>query len=152
VRYQTSPRNNVTSLLIRDVDEALHQRLKASATAHGRSLVDEARELLRAAICEAEIRYGLVRIPAGHRRDDLVKRIDLFFATGFGDQILPFERGCARRYGEIRHAHEAAGTPISVEDAMIAATARGYGAAIATRNTRHFAQCGVPLIDPWEPA
>jgi predicted nucleic acid-binding protein len=104
-----------------------------------------------AAICEAGIRYGLARVPAGRRRDDLVKRIDLFLAAGFGDQILPLDRACARHYGEIRHAREAADAPISVKDAMTAATARGHGATIATRSVKDFAACGVPLIDPWVP-
>jgi plasmid stability protein len=44
----------MTSLLIRDVDEALHQRLKAGAAADGRSLGDEARELLGAAVAHRE--------------------------------------------------------------------------------------------------
>lgn len=103
-----------------------------------------------AAICEAEIRYGLARMPAGRKRDDLVARITMFFDTGFRDQILPFDRLCAALYGEIRHARSAAGKPIAVEDAMVAATARGHGAhAIATRNLKDFAGCGIPLIDPW---
>ena len=38
------------SVLIRNVDDALHARLKASAVAHRRSLEEEARELLRAAV------------------------------------------------------------------------------------------------------
>ncbi len=33
---------------------------------------------------------------------------------------------------------------------MIAATARAHGAkAIATRNLRDFAGCGIALLDPW---
>lgn len=33
---------------------------------------------------------------------------------------------------------------------MITATARARGAqAIATRNLKDFADCGIPLIDPW---
>ena len=103
-----------------------------------------------AAVCEAEIRYGLARMTPGRKRDDLIARITVFFDTGFRDQILPFDRLCAALYGEIRHAREAAGKPIAVEDAMIAATARAYGAqAIATRNLKDFADCGVSLIDPW---
>ena len=103
-----------------------------------------------AAVCEAEIRYGLARMTPGRKRDDLIARITVFFDTGFRDQILPFDRLCAALYGEIRHAREAAGRPIAVEDAMIAATARAYGAhAIATRNLKDFADCGVSLIDPW---
>ena len=103
-----------------------------------------------AAVCEAEIRYGLARMAHGRRRDDLIARIATFFEIGFPDQILRFDRGCAAVYGEIRHAREAAGKPITVEDAMIAATARAYGVrAIATRNTKDFMDCGVTLIDPW---
>ena len=66
---------------------------------------------------------------------------------------MQFDRLCAALYGDIRHAREAAGKPIAVEDAMIAATARAYGAqAIATRNLMDFADCGIRLIDPWASA
>jgi toxin FitB len=103
-----------------------------------------------ASICEAEIRYGLARMPAGRRRDELIKRIATFLDAGFRDQILPFDRACATVYGEIRAAREASGRPISVEDALIAATARAYGAeAIATRDLKDFADCRISLIDPW---
>lgn len=44
----------MASVLIRHVDDALHRRLKASAAAHRRSLEEEARELLRAAIARQE--------------------------------------------------------------------------------------------------
>jgi len=44
----------VASVLIRNVDDALHMRLKASAAAHRRSLEEEARELLRAAIARRD--------------------------------------------------------------------------------------------------
>jgi predicted nucleic acid-binding protein len=103
-----------------------------------------------AAVCEAEIRYGLARMPRGRKRDELITRVDMFFETCFQDQVLRFDRACAALYGEIRHAREAAGRPIMIEDAMIAATARAYGVqAIATRNTKDFVDCGMTLIDPW---
>ena len=44
----------MASVLIRNVDEALHQRLKASAASHRRSLEEEARELLRAAVARQQ--------------------------------------------------------------------------------------------------
>lgn len=40
----------MSSLLIRNIDQALHDQLKARARAHHRSLEQEARETLRAAI------------------------------------------------------------------------------------------------------
>ena len=42
------------SLLIRNVDDALHRRLKARAAENRRSLEDEARELLRVAVARQE--------------------------------------------------------------------------------------------------
>ena len=106
--------------------------------------------IFTASVCEAEIRYGLARMAEGRRRDELIARINELFEKGFPDQVLPFDRQCAAAYGEIRHAREAAGRRMTVEDAMIAATALAYGAqGIATRNTKDFEDCGVTLIDPW---
>ena len=44
----------MTSILIRNVDETLHARLKARAAAHRRSLEDEIKELLRGAAARQE--------------------------------------------------------------------------------------------------
>jgi antitoxin FitA len=56
----------VPSLLIRNVDDALHARLKRRAAAHHRSLEEEARELLRGA---------LVRQPREENIVDLARRL-----------------------------------------------------------------------------
>jgi toxin FitB len=103
------------------------------------------------AVCEAEIRYGLARLPRGRRWDDLTNRVAVLLATGFPDQILPFDSACAILYGEIRANREAAGKPIAVEDGMIAATARSRGAIVATRNVTDFEACGVDVVNPWQP-
>ena len=42
------------SLLIRNVDDALHARLKEAAARHRRSLEEEARELLRVAVARQD--------------------------------------------------------------------------------------------------
>ena len=107
-------------------------------------------EVFTAAICEAEIHYGLARMPPGSRRDDLTARITAFLATGFRARILDFDSACAALYGEIRSGREAAGKPIAVEDCMIAATARAHGTIIATRNVADFQACGVEIVNPWD--
>jgi predicted nucleic acid-binding protein len=130
------------------ISELVKREPDASVAAYLDGLAPDT--VFTAAVCEAEIRYGLARMPAGRRREELIERIETFFEIGFRDLVLRFDRSCAALYGEIRQAREAAGKPITVEDAMIAATARAYGvAAIVTRNTRDFAGCGVALIDPW---
>jgi predicted nucleic acid-binding protein len=64
-------------------------------------------------------------------------------------RILPFEAAAAARYADIIVARRPAGNPIEGFDALIAATALGAGASVATRDTACFAGCGLTLIDPW---
>ncbi len=105
--------------------------------------------IFTAAICEAEIMYGLTRLPAGHRHDNLTAQMTAFFDQALRDRVLHFDRICAALYRQVRSAREAAGRPISIQDAMIAATARAHGmSAIATRNVGDFELCGVALVDP----
>jgi len=102
------------------------------------------------AVCEAEIRYGLARLPHGHRRQALTDRVIAFLSEGFAGQILPFDSVCASWFAEVRAARDAVGKPISLPDAMIAATARAHGATVATRNLADFAACGIEVVNPWE--
>ena len=131
---------NVISELVRPAPDP-------AVLAYVRALAPET--AFTAAVCEAEITYGLARLPAGRRREDLATRITALFASGFQNQVLPFDRMCASHYGAIRSAREAAGRPITVEDAMIAATARAHGATVATRNVEDFQGCGADIVDPW---
>lgn len=107
------------------------------------------RTLFTAAICEAEIRYGLAQLPAGRRRNDLAGRLIAFLATAFGGRILAFDFAAAALCGPIRASRTAAGKPVGIADAMIAATARAYGVAVATRNSDDFVGCGVRIMNPW---
>ena len=102
-----------------------------------------------AAVCVAEIRYGLARLPTGRRRNDLAGRVTAFFAAAFSDRTLAFDSASAAIYAELRAAREAAGRPVAVEDAMIAATARAYNAVVVTRNVADFTGCGVEVVNPW---
>jgi hypothetical protein len=108
--------------------------------------------LFTASLCEAEIRYGIGRLPPGRRRDALAAAFQIFLREGFADRILVFDSACAAAYADIRVRREAAGLPIATLDAMIAGTARVHGASVATRNVADFSHCGVTLDNPWAPA
>jgi predicted nucleic acid-binding protein len=56
----------------------------------------------------AEIRYGLGRLPPGHRRDDLTHAFREFLAVGFRSRILPFDYDCAEGYAAARVRRERA--------------------------------------------
>jgi predicted nucleic acid-binding protein len=43
------------------------------------------------------------------------------------------------------------GRPLGALDGQIAAIARANGYAVATRNVRDFVDCGVEVINPFEP-
>lgn len=100
------------------------------------------------AITLAEVEYGIARLPAGRRRDQLATTAADVFAN-FADVILPFDARAARRYAEIVAGRDAAGLPITVADAQIAAVCVARKATLATRNTSDFEGAGVHLVNPW---
>lgn len=100
------------------------------------------------AISVAEIEYGLERMPAGARRDGLVRwRDDL--VLGFGERLLPMDAEIAMACGRIRVKAERSGLFIPLIDAFLAATAEVHGLTVVTRNLRDFGAWGGPLLNPW---
>ncbi|MEO6958182.1 MAG: PIN domain-containing protein [Antricoccus sp.] len=99
----------------------------------------------------AEVRFGLVGLAAGRRRDELVSAADDVFAT-FADHVLPFDNGAASHYADIVVERERRSAPIAGFDAQIAAICRSRRAALATHNTSYFSQIGLELVDPWLPS
>lgn len=106
--------------------------------------------LFLSAVTEAELRAGAAVLPEGRRKAALAVEIDAMIAQSFDGRVLPFDAAAARAYAAVRAARRAAGRPILPLDAQIAAIALSRGHALATRNTRDFADCGLALIDPWE--
>jgi predicted nucleic acid-binding protein len=103
------------------------------------------------AVCEAEILYGLAILPDGRRKSDLIEYAEAVFAEDLADRVLPFDRAAARAYATIASAIRGAGHGFDTSDIQIAAIARVHGFAVATRNVRHFAGCGIELINPFAP-
>ena len=77
----------MASVLIRNVDDVLHTRLKVSAAAHRRSLEEEARELLRAAVSRQDA-------PPRERLVSLARRL---FGREHGVDLDIPPRGSAQR-------------------------------------------------------
>ncbi len=62
----------------------------------------------------------------------------------YADRILPITVNIARRWGEISARIGNSGV-----DILIASTALEHGLSVVTRNERHFAPTGVPVINPF---
>jgi predicted nucleic acid-binding protein len=106
--------------------------------------------LYTTSITQAEILHGILLMPAGRKRAAVEAAAETMFREDFGGRILPFGSDAAREYARIAAARRRLGRPISTMDAQIAAIARSSASSIATRNTADYADCGVPLIDPWQ--
>jgi predicted nucleic acid-binding protein len=107
-------------------------------------------DLYTTAITESEMLYGLACMPAGRRQDSLRRAIETAFAVLLAGRVLSFDRAAAHDYAVLAADQRRQGRVTNGPDLQIAAIARARGAsAIATRNTRDFAGCGVPLINPW---
>lgn len=105
--------------------------------------------LFMSSLSEAEIRYGLFRLPRGRRRDFLFDSFQRFLALGFDGRIIAFDSAAVAAYAGIRTRREQTGLPVTIPDAMIAATALAYGASVATRNVGDFIGCGIGVVNPW---
>ena len=111
-----------------------------------------ASEIWLTVVNEAELLYGVEKLPEGRRRNRLAAEDDKLIDDDLGGRVLLFDRAAARAYAEIRVARERAGRPFGENlhrDCMIAAIARVNGAAVATRNVSDFENCGIAVVNPW---
>ncbi len=102
------------------------------------------------AVTVAEIRLGILLLPAGKRKKLLLDLAEQMFQEDFPDRCLPFDYEAAFEYALIVSERNRQGHPISVEDAQIAAIARTAGLELGTRNTKDFSGVtGLKLVNPW---
>ena len=102
------------------------------------------------ALTIGEISFGIARLPTpGTQRDDLHRWLHAVLIPGFADRIINFDIDAAVAWGELLAASRERGTTLPIIDAQIAAIAKTRKLTLVTRNTRHFAELGIDIIDPW---
>jgi toxin FitB len=107
-------------------------------------------EVATTAVTAAELRYGVARLPDGHRKRELAVVIRGILAEDFHGRVLPFDERASVRYADIVIGRERIGRPIGIADAQIAAICRDSGAILGTRNIADFEESGIELINPWK--
>ena len=109
-----------------------------------------AEQLFISAVTQAEIELGLALLPEGRRKNELLQAAKEIFSL-FDGRNLPFDAAAAQEYALIVAARVKAGRPVSVEDAQIAAIARGNNLRLVTRNSKDFERIdGLIVINPWD--
>ncbi|PJG55473.1 VapC toxin family PIN domain ribonuclease [Bradyrhizobium forestalis] len=99
----------------------------------------------------AEVEDGIAKLrreKATRRSRDLAQWLDAVLHL-YGDRILAFDTPGARLAGELSDWARGQGHAPGFADIIIAATAREHALTILSRNVRHFAPLGVPVLDPF---
>ena len=96
----------------------------------------------------AEIRHGVERLASGRRRDRLDAWLRDDLPLRFEDRLLSIDPAIADAWGRLVSRRDAAGRPIAVMDAFIAATAIVHQLTLVTRNVADFVG-STETYDPW---
>ncbi|MGH9817315.1 MAG: type II toxin-antitoxin system VapC family toxin [Candidatus Acidiferrales bacterium] len=95
-----------------------------------------------------EIRFGLQLMAPGKRKLALADAFEVFLDK-IGRRIAPFDTEAASQAGELMAFRQQQGRPGDVRDTLIAGIVLARAATLATRNTRHFEDLTVPVVNPW---
>jgi hypothetical protein len=99
-----------------------------------------------------EISTGLARLGDGLRKQALTLAFQRLRDTTLADQVLDVDAPAAVAAAALHTGRLRVGRLVNAADTFIAGIAISRGASIATRNIKDFADCGIPLVDPWSPS
>lgn len=102
------------------------------------------------AITLFELHYGIALLAKSRRRSMLEVACKELLERDLESRVLDFDIAAAREAATLSAARHKAGRPVDIRDTQIAGIALARRASLATRNTRHFSDSDLVLIDPWD--
>jgi predicted nucleic acid-binding protein len=109
-------------------------------------------DLFLSSVTIAEIADGIAKAKregAKRKASDLSAWLQTMLHL-YGDRVLPFDTPTAEIVGTLADLARGRGHSPGLADVAIAATAVRHGLTILSRNERHFAPMGMPVVDPFE--
>jgi predicted nucleic acid-binding protein len=92
-----------------------------------------------------EVRFGILLLAPGGRR----KRLERWFDGGVRRiDCVPWDGAVGLRWAELLADLRKGGTPMSIKDSLIAATALAHDLTVATLNGRDFKPARIKFVDP----
>jgi toxin FitB len=93
-----------------------------------------------------ELRFGILILPKGKKRDALER----WFDAGAGSlECLAWDADTGLKWAELLARLRRAGKAMPIKDSLIAATAAAHGLMVVTRNRPDFLHAGVRVVDPF---
>lgn len=106
------------------------------------------RDLVVDPIILGEIRFGILLLPRGKRRE----RLERWFDAGIQRlTCLPWEAETGLRWARLLATLRASGKAMPIKDSLIAATALTHELIVVTRNRIDFEKARVDIVNPFEP-
>jgi predicted nucleic acid-binding protein len=96
-----------------------------------------------------EIDFGLQILPTGKRRTLLMAAFESLLSDQIGGRVASFDSAAAQQADELIASRHKKGRPVELRDTMIAGIVLSRRATLATRNTPHFDDLSVTVINPW---
>lgn len=102
------------------------------------------------AVTAMEIRFGLEVMPKGRRQRALIASFELMLKSFIEGRIVPFNAEAAVHAAALMAQRKRKGQPVEVRDTMIAGIVLANRATLATRNTQHFDDLPLKIVNPWD--
>ena len=132
--------NVISALMRREPEEPVVKWLDAQ----------QAASVWITAITVMEIRFGLQTMPKGRRQDALISAFEMMLKSMIEGRIASFDAEAGIQAAELMAQRKRKGRPAEVRDTMIAGIVLANRATLATRNTQHFEDLPVTVINPWK--
>jgi predicted nucleic acid-binding protein len=97
-----------------------------------------------------ELRYGLQSLPAGHKREKMMHELEAVLREEIEGRYVVFDIAAAEQAAQLMAQRRLRGRTVDHRDTMIAGIALASRATLATRNTSHFEDLSVPVVNPWK--